>query len=280
MTDNRENKIPLRALDRVLRETAEYSWFLSLLFKLSIFVAGTLLIFIPSISQVIPFVVIFLTLVAEFFSWRYSSARDTWEMLHRKLDFFESLGWEVSNAEISDLLTQLTKKQKKKISGIKFDEASYFASKKDAGAKRAVENVLESSWWAKHIAKRASNIYAGAVTFIFIGSFVVLIISIDTVTNFNVLTNMGRAVTSAVMLIFSLDLVRIAHSYKKYSEQSASVEAKAQMLLKSKSIEIVEAIKLVQEYHLAHAEAPMNPQWLWKIMRDELNVIWREYRRD
>ena len=166
------------------------------------------------------------------------------------------------------------------MSGIKFDEASYFASKKDTGAKRAVENVLESSWWAKHIAKRASNIYAGAVAFIFIGSFVVLIISIDTITNFNVLTNMGRAVTSAVMLIFSLDLVRIAHSYKKYSEQSALVEAKAQMLLKSKSIEIVEAIKLVQEYHLAHAEAPMNPQWLWKIMRDELNVIWREYRRN
>jgi len=76
MTDNRENKILLRALDRVLRETAESSWLLSLLFKFSIFVAGTLLIFIPSTSQVIPFVVIFLTLAAEFFSWRYSSARE------------------------------------------------------------------------------------------------------------------------------------------------------------------------------------------------------------
>ncbi len=279
MTGSPENKIPLRALDKVLRETTESWWFLSLLFKLGIFIAGTLLVFIPNFSQSIPFVVIFITLAAEFASWRYASARDNWEVLHRKLFFFESLGWEISKAEISDLLTQISKSEKKKATNINPDE-SFFASPQKTGSKRAVENIQESAWWTKHISKRAGNIYLGVVIILLIGSFVVLSISIETVKDYDVLTNMGRAVTSAVMLIFSLDLVRIARSYQKYSEQSASVEASAKRLLKSPKIETIEAIKLIQEYHLAHAEAPMNPQWLWKIMRDDLNIIWREYRRD
>lgn len=276
---NSESKIPLRALDRVLRETAESWWYLSFFFKLGIFVAGIFLVFTPTFSQSIPFVVAILTLTAEFALWRYSNARDTWEKLHRKLDFFESLGWAISNSEISDLLTEISRSQKKRASGLNLEEKSYFASNQNLGSKKAVMNVQESSWWAKHIAKRASAIYTGLVIILLIGSFFVLSVSIETVKNFDVLTNMGRAITSAVMLIFSLDLVRIARSYKKYSDQSASIEASAQILLNSKKIEMVDAIKLIQEYHLAHAEAPMNPQWLWKLMRDELNVIWREYRQ-
>jgi hypothetical protein len=277
MTKTPEHKISLRALDRVFRETAESWWFLSLTFKMSIFLAGLILIFLPASSQIIPFVVLGLTLVAEFSSWRYNGARDSWETLHRRLDLSESLGWEISNAEISDLLTQSSKKQKEQAVGLNLE--TYFASDKDFGAKRAVENVQESAWWAKHLAKRAGSIYIGAIIFLLIGSFAVLIVSIETVRNFDVLTNMGRAATSAVMLIFSLDIARTAHAYRKYSEKAASIESESIRLLKMPKINTIDALKIMQEYHLAHAEAPMNPQWLWKLMRDDLNRTWQEYRR-
>jgi hypothetical protein len=277
MTKNPEHRIPLRALDRVFRETAESWWFLSLFFKLSIFIAGLFLIFLPAYSQIIPFVVIALTLVAEFSSWQYHGARDAWETLHRKLDLAESLGWEISNAEISDLLTQSTKKQKEQALRLNLEE--YFASDKDIGAKRTLENVQESAWWAKHLARRAANIYIGVIILLLIGSFAVLIVSIETIRDFDVLTNMGRAATSAVMLIFSLDIARTANAYHKYSEKAASIESESLRLLKTPHIKPLDAIKIMQDYHLAHAEAPMNPQWLWKLMRDELNRTWQEYRR-
>jgi len=277
MTLNREHKISLRALDRIFRETAESWWFFSLLFKASIFLAGALLIFLPASSQVIPFIVVALTLMAEFASWQYNGARDSWESLHRKLDLSESLSWKISNAEISDLLIQSSKRQKEK--ALQLNLEPYFASSQVLGAKRTVENIQESAWWAKHLAKRAGSIYFGAIIFLLIGSLSVLIISIETIKDFDVLSNMGRAVTSAVMLVFSLDIARIANAYKKYSGKAASIESETIRLLKNPNIMTVDAIKIVQEYHLAHAEAPMVPQWLWKLMRKDLDVTWQKYRR-
>ena len=111
------------------------------------------------------------------------------------------------------------------------------------------------------------------------GSIGALIFSIETVHDFSMLPNIARVVTSTLMLVFSLDLLRISLSYQKYSRKAATIERQAERLLRDGTVDVIQAIKLMQDYHLAHAEAPMNPHWMWSSMRDDLDELWQAYRR-
>ena len=278
MTDIKEHKHNLRALDRALRVSAESWWLYALSFKISVFIVGALATFFSFLSQSIPFIVAILTAISELCLWRHSIIRDTWEVLHRELDARDSFGWLLSKAEISDLLAQIPKGLRSKILTAKAEE-EYFASVQEYSPKRAIENTQESAWWAKHIARKTGNIYTAIVAFLIAGSFGVLILSIETIRSFDVLSNVGRVVTSAIMLVFSLDLLRTCLAYYKYSRQAAVIEERAERMLCEKTVDEVQAIKLMRDYHLAHAEAPMNPNWVWKLMRDDLNELWKTYRR-
>ena len=39
-----------------------------------------------------------------------------------------------------------------------------------------------------------------------------------------------------------------------------------------------QAAKIMNEYHLSRASAPILPTWIWKYHRDRLNKVWHEYR--
>jgi hypothetical protein len=279
MSHDKEHKhYSPRALDRLLRQSAESWWHFAFLFRISIFFVGTFAIFTPLLSTFAPFLVAFLTMIAGACALRYGVLRDTWEDLHRELDTRDSFGWQISNAKLSDLLTQTPKKLRKQLPA-ETNEEEYFASKKTSGPERAVENMQESAWWAKHLSRRAGNIYTAIVIALIFGSFAVLILSIETIKDYDALSNVARVITSTIMVLFSLDLLRTSLAYYKYSGQAAMVEELAGRLLSEDTANEIKAIKLMQQYHLAHAAAPMNPNWLWKLMRDDLNELWDTYRR-
>ncbi len=267
-----------RALDRLLRKSAESWWNFALLYKVSIFFVGTVAIFSPLLAGAAPFLVAFLTIISEACAWRHNAVRDTWEDLHRELDIRDSIGWQISNAKLSDLLTQTPRKLRNRLPA-EINEEEYFASKKPFGAERTVENMQESAWWAKHLSRRAGSIYSALVIVLIVGSFAVLLMSIATIKDYDALSNVARVITSTIMLIFSLNLARTALAYYKYSTQAVIVEEQAGRILSEHTANEIEAIKLMQQYHLAHAAAPMNPNWLWKLMRDDLNELWETYRR-
>jgi hypothetical protein len=112
-----------------------------------------------------------------------------------------------------------------------------------------------------------------------VSSLVALIISIQTIEESETLATIGRFVTSTVMLIFSLDLIRIAYSYHSFSEASGIIEKRAANLLRTKNVQPIPAMKLMHEYQMARAVAPMIPNWIWKLMRNDLNRLWRAYRQ-
>src|SRR3990167_4626571 len=197
MTDADEYKHNLRALDKALRRSVESWWIATLLTKFSIFIVGTLAIFLSIISQGAPFIVVALSAVSEFCNRRSNSIRDTWETLHRELDAYDSFGWPVSRAEVSDLLIQSPRKLREQLSAPVSEEA-YFASVQTKGAKRAIENMQESAWWSKHLARTAGNFYSAIITILIIGSIVLLILSIETIRDFDLLANIGRVVTSTL----------------------------------------------------------------------------------
>jgi hypothetical protein len=145
-----------RALDRALRKSAELWWGAAVLLKVGIFIIGALSIFLSAFSQATPYLLAVFSVASEICLIRHYALRDAWEPLHRELDARDSFGWPVSRAEVSDLLTHSSRKLRERLAGVENEEA-YFASSKPPGPERAVENIQESAWWAKHLARRAGN---------------------------------------------------------------------------------------------------------------------------
>lgn len=246
--------------------------------KILIFLFGLLTVFLPIIPGYAPFIITIFSIASDLFAWRSDMIKGTADTLLRKLDQWDSFGWAISRAEMSDILmrcpTNLYKLAPNEIVG-----EEYFASKEGIGAKRAMENIQESAWWSKHLSERMGQ-YCFAITCILIAVlFGVLLLSVQTVSSFNTLANTGRVVTSSLMLVFSLGLFRFVMGYYGFSRKAAQIEEKIENLIKLKTFDDTEAIKVVQEYHIARASAPLIPSWVWKQMRNDLNEMWKKYRQ-
>ncbi|MBR8834968.1 MAG: hypothetical protein DSM106950_13255 [Stigonema ocellatum SAG 48.90 = DSM 106950] len=81
------------------------------------------------------------------------------------------------------------------------------------------------------------------------------------------------------MLVFSLGLFRFVMGYYGFSRKAAQIEENIEKLIKLKTFDDTEAIKVMQEYHIARASAPLIPSWVWKQMRNDLNEMWNKYRQ-
>jgi hypothetical protein len=256
------------------KRRARYAFFC----KVLIFVVGILAILIPKIAPITPLFVLVLAIAAEFLSWQSDTYKGKAEAWLRKLDGLDSFDWEISNAELSDLLVQ----SPIKIDSLVMEEAlqqAYFASQETQGTQRALENLQESAWWSKHLAERMWQYYAIATSLLFILSLIILLVSIYIFDDMKILSSVGRIITSTLILVVSLNLSRSILNYHSFSLKSGKIEAAADSLLKSQVRQESEVIKLWNEYHLARSSAPIIPTWLWNRMRDRLNAAWTRYRQ-
>jgi hypothetical protein len=267
-----------RKLCSALYDRAKFWWSIALLCRLGVFVISGLSVALSLISRQSPFLITGLAIVSELTLWYSDRFKNTADALLRKLDFRDSLGWPISKAEMSDLLAHSSTRLRVRLTLEGLGE-QYFASAQDIGPKRALENLQESAWWNKHLAGRM-GVYCLIATCVWIGgSIVILIASIETVKNFDTLSNIGRVVSSALALVFSLGLVRLTAGYYGFSRQAAHIEKHTEHLLDSGCDDKVQAIKVFHEYQLARATAPLIPSWVWSSMRANLNDLWKTYRR-
>jgi hypothetical protein len=249
----------------------------ALLCKIGVFALGALVVLLAFIPKSAPFLVAALSIIAEICLWRSEKNKGTAEALLRKLDMRDAFGWPISKGEMSDLLLRVPAKLRKKLSPEGLGE-QYFASKETAGAKRAVENTQESAWWSKHLAEKMGHYCLTITCVLAVGSVVLLVVSIETVRDFDTLSSIGRTVTSTISFLFSLGLLRLAMGYYSFSRKAAQIEDQAESLLSSERIDAIQAIKIAHEYQLARMTAPLIPSWIWKRKRDDLNELWATYR--
>lgn len=155
---------------------------------------------------------------------------------------------------------------------------NYFESKEGVGAKRAVQNIGESAWWSKHLAEKMWQLCLTVTIVTGVFSLLLLVASIETIKDFDTLSSIGRTVTSAILLLFSIGMLRLTFGYYSFSNKAEQIEGHAERLLCPEPIDQVQAVKLVHEYQLARAVAPLIPTWIWKLKRDDLNEMWAAYR--
>lgn len=246
--------------------------------KVLIFIIGMITFSLPIISGYAPFLVTIFAIISDLLSWHSDMIKGTAEALLRKLDLWDSFGWAISKAEMSDILMR-SPTNLYKLAPVEVVGEEYFASKEGIGAKRALENIQESAWWSKHQSERMGH-YCLTVTCILITVlFGVLLVSVQTVSSSNTLANIGRVVTSALMLVFSLGLFKFVMGYYGFSRKAAQIEKEIEVLILSQTLGITEAIKVTHEYQIARAAAPLIPSWVWKLMRPALNEMWKKYRQ-
>jgi hypothetical protein len=267
----------LRSLSNKVYELAK-KWLVgSTILRMSVFVIGILALLSQDLSKLSPFILAFLTAAAEYCTYQSNDQQSVAETLRRKTDMEDALGWPISRAELSDVLIRIPPKVAMTLRPV-VSTQPYFASKQPVGPTRALENLQESAWWSKHLAEKMGYVYLWSMIVLIAISVAVLIISILTVNNFSVLSNIGRAVTSTIMLIFSLSLIRFTRGYFRFSQRCQRIEDQASELLQHETPTEVQAAKIMNEYHLSRASAPILPTWIWKCHRDRLNKIWRDYR--
>lgn len=120
--------------------------------------------------------------------------------------------------------------------------------------------------------------YAFALTIVcVVGSLFVLIVSISSAMNSEILSSIGRVVTSVLMLVLSLGLIRLMLGYYGFSRKAQRAEERVGECLKHECGDL-EVVKLYNEYHLDRASAPLIPDWVWKLNQEHLNGLWSDYR--
>jgi len=264
-------------LCKCLDRSSKWWWGFSLISKGAAFLIGFLVFFQQIPAEPIPFVVAALTVVSELAGYRMERVRGVAQGLRRKLESFNSFGWEISNREMSDLVARCSSSVKKRVKR-EVTEEPYFASKEEPGPKRAVENVMESAWWSKHLSESMFWTCAVIIGCAIAGSIVALVVSVLAVTDHNTLSSVARIVTSVLLLGLSCGLVRLAVGYFSFGQKAGQIELQAEALL-GKKVVLVDAVKLLHEYQLARSSAPIIPEWIWKWRRDELNALWTAYRQ-
>lgn len=262
---------------RALSDVAEQRWIRSLACKVLAVIFGVVVVVLKLIPEIAPFITVLLSLASFWFAQKSSQIRGIAESLLRKLELADGVGWEISGREIADVRV-IAPKSVEKFLPAYTNEEKFFASQEGVGPKRAIENTQESAWWSKHLARRAEQIYSGATWVIVVLSIGLLIVSMNMITNTAQLSDIARVATSILVFTLSGGIWQLGKGYASFSRKAEQIESRAAQLLEGRPTE-VQAVKLIAEYQLARATAPLLPSWLYKSMRNKLNSLWEESRK-
>ncbi len=267
-----------RALSRTYFSVAKRWWGGYLISRTGIILIAAVGALVPALSNVISIIIVALSIASEAVIWRSDRMKEIAEWLLRKLDLRDAFGWDISSSEMQDILARTSTKIKSRVPP-ECEGDPYFDSKDERGTVRALKNIRESAWWSKHLAETTVWYALAFMIAAILASLFVLLFTISTISNSDVLSSIGRSVTFVLMVVLSLGLLRLTIGYFRFKEKADRAERRADNLLKNDCNE-TEAIKLYAEYHLDRAAAPLVPDCIYRWNETKLNELWREYPRD
>lgn len=277
---NNAQQDQLRLISSGAFERAKRFWRYSLFCKASLFAIGLISILFNLFPSFVPILILILEVISELLSWNSDNYKDKSEYLLRKLDFRDSLGWQISRSELSDLYIESENLQDDALD-IGVNQSYFSSTEEDDRGRRLLENIQESAWWSKHLTRRMYTIYFYSVillTFVSMSLLLFTILNIEKINN-QVVPKIGEISISILMLIFSLNIIRTVFAYSNFYQQCKDTEETIENLLEStESIEIEKAIKIVHEYQICRNTAPLIPSFIYERMKQKLNEKWQQRR--
>jgi formate/nitrite transporter FocA (FNT family) len=108
-------------------------------------------------------------------------------------------------------------------------------------------------------------------------SFGILIMAIQATGTHTTQVNVARIVSSVLMLLLSMGIIKLAIGYSSLGKNSTRSEAAAERALETTPDELG-AFKVISDYHLSRAVGPIIPTWIWRLREKNLNQTWKELR--
>ncbi len=214
-----------------------------------------------------------LTVTLSLFQWRADILQGKAETIKRKLEFQDGLGWKISEQEEADLILEVSNTVKK--AGYGTEDSPYFDSHKVVSARRAVENLNQSAWYTKHLARKMSG-FLFVLSAISLGLFVLTLVVFHSLPFQRWETTVGRILVTVVALLVAYGYLRLCFQYRSFSSQAEKANESASRLLELESLTEIQVIRLLHEYQIARAIAPLIPDWLWRRNKTELNNLWEQ----
>ena len=267
-----------RVLAKTIYDGAKLFWSVALALKVLSASLGVYFVLSGTTQVSAPWSIVVLAVLSELSQWRSDILKGRAEQLKRKIEFHDGLGWPLSPADISDYLARLSKARRQAIE-VAIRE-NYFASTKDKSPGRAVENLQESSWWSKHLAGTMLILCSIIVAILVSASLLVLGLAVSATHEIASLENTSRVVSAVLALVVSFGAIRLLNGYFAFARKSEQIEEAAKTLTSGEGTPVEsDVIKLIHDYQIARAAAPLIPDALWKAKRDGLNLLWDQYRR-
>jgi hypothetical protein len=275
MSETEKPKQNLRTACNYLFKVGKRWWGVSWWLKIITFLVGLGAVFLPNTSVYIPIAIVVVSFVSEAFNVNSSNYRSQAESLSRKIDFRNSFGWKIKDIEIADVM-MLLPGSFQNISTTEEDDI-YFTSKEELGWRRAMQNLQESAWYTKNLAKKMKAycfVLTVAIPSICIVSLLITLLYVNVTEQ---QTFIARITTASLLLVVSSGLIQFTKNYDNLYKKAEAAENQASKLLESTNDETLSSIKAFNEYHLAKASAPPIPDWLWDRNEKKLNANWKKF---
>jgi hypothetical protein len=243
----------------------------ALAMRIGAVVAG-LLSLVPEAGRFAPFIVFLLTAVAEAVSLRSDRLKSLAERTLRVFEISNGLGTPPPETQVADIAAEAPSSVASAALTPTPDLKPYFAAGSEPGPLRLLQNLQESSWWTKHLARTMYAAVVVVMTALAALSVVLLVVSVNVAVHSGTLGVISRVVTASLMLVFSLGMFRMAVGYGSLRDRATAAEARALATL-SKEPDVVTALRILHEYQLARAAAPLLPDWVYRWRRDGLNAL-------
>lgn len=239
----------------------------------ALFIAGIIAIFFSKFTLSYPWIALPLALLGAWMSGRAAKFKGMAERAKRQHEYLAGFGVAPSGGMLADLRVGLANELPAETDRLLRQGITY-SSGKPPGVARVLENLCESGWFTKHLADWCACTLR-ALFLATVGIAVVLLLfSATSLSGTPVGIVAAKFVAATMIFLISIGTLRSWLAYAALSQKAGDIDAEADRLLAAGKLDAFEAQRLLSEYQLSRASAPLVPTWVWRLRRETLNKHW------
>lgn len=204
---------------------------------------------------------------------RATNMKDQAESLKRQHEFLDGLGAAPSDRTLANLRAELPDTLQLEIDRLLTEGVTY-ASAQPAGLKRILQNVSESAFFSRHLAMKCATYLLTLMSITVVVAVSFLFFLLSTLHNGTTAVTAARAIAATLVFLISVGTLKSWRGYVSFRSKADQAHAEAARLLNDAEPDPYESLRVLAEYQLARASAPMIPTKIWEMHRDRLNTIW------
>jgi hypothetical protein len=257
-----------RAYDRAKRWAGA-----GMILQVVLFGAGVVAIFWPAVTLSYPWIAVPLALVGAEIARRAGTYKGLAETAKRQHEYVLGFGVKPSSGQLADLRQSLQNELSAEAHEL-LKKGITYASNESSGPRRALENLCESSWYTKHLASRCVMWVATTVIISLTIGVSLLLWTAGSLAATPGGLSAAKSVAASFTFLISVGSIRSWVAYAKLSQKAKDIDSEGGRLLSTESPTPFDVQRLLTEYQVSRASAPLIPTWIWKIHRSSMNADW------